>query len=303
MPTIARGLPARLASAALALPLFLACTAPRSVLMSPEATPKGRFRVGAELGLNVATQTSEALGQGLESSVQRIWDRYQHDTVAIAADSLNDLAKALMAYSLDPVSAPAGVQIRYGLWHRLDIGYRYDGGAHAFDLRYQWMGPEAAQAPGWRGSLAAQYSTQDYTLPSIAGLDKLQDLLRYEFTRRDFLFPLIVGRPLGGEGRFGSFGMGLAYDLSLVQWDSEVVRVVEKEEGGGTRPFAPLRGEKAISAYGGFADVRLGYRYVFLLGSLSLYWQDYGTYELFGGKRVSLSGWTVMPTLGLEFRI
>jgi hypothetical protein len=294
---------ARLFLLPLALFAAAACTAPRAVLLSPEATPKGKFRFGAQMGVNMPTQTSEALYGGLEGSAKRVWDRYQHDTVAISADSLNDLAKALVAYSLDPLSVPAGVQIRYGLWHRLDIGYRYDGGANAFDLRYQWMGPEAAAAPGWRGSLAFQYSSQDYTLPSVLGLDKLQDLLRYEFTRKDFLFPLIVGKPLGKEGRIGSIGMGLAYDLSLVKWDSEILNLVEKLDNGETKKFEPLQGEKTISAYGAFFDFRAGYKYVFLLGSFTLYWQDYGTFELFGGKTTSLEGWTLMPTLGLEVRI
>jgi hypothetical protein len=281
----------------------ISCTAPRAVLHSPEATPKGHFRFGGQMGLNMPSQTSEALYGGLEGSAKRIWDRYQNDTVAIAADSLNDLAKALVAYSLDPLSVPAGMQIRYGLWHRLDIGYRYDGGANAFDVRYQWMGPEAAAEPGWRGSLAFQYSAQDYSLPSFLYLDKLQELLRYEFSRKDFLFPLIIGKPLGKDGRFGSIGMGLAYDLSLVKWNSEVLNLVEELPGGGTREFEPLQGEKTISAYGAFFDFRAGYKYVFLLGSLSLYWQDYGSYQLFGGKKVSLKGWTLMPILGLEVRI
>jgi hypothetical protein len=298
--------PTRLARTLL-LPLAalaaISCSAPRAVLQSPEATPKGRFRFGAHMGLNIPTQTSAALYGGLEGSAKRIWDRYQNDTVAITADSLNDLAKALVAYSLDPLGAPSGMQIRYGLWHRLDIGYRYDGGANAFDARYQWMGPEAAAAPGWRGSLAFQYSSQDYSLPSALYLDKLQELLRYEFTRKDFLFPLIVGKPLGKEGRIGSLGMGLVYDLSLVEWNSQVLNLVEQLPEGGTREFEPLQGEKAISAYGAFFNFRAGYKYVFLLGSFSLYWQDYGTYELFGGKKVGLEGWTLMPTLGLEFRI
>jgi hypothetical protein len=114
---------------------------------------------------------------------------------------------------------------------------------------------------------------------------------------------VIFGRPLGAEGRFGSLGLGLAYDWSQVEWDSQLLKLVEKLPEGGTRPFEALRGDKTISAYGGFANLRLGYRYAFLVGSLSAYWQDYGTYRLFGGKTASLSGWTVLPALGLEFRM
>jgi len=218
------------------------------VMLSPEATPKGKFRVGAEVGVNVATQTSEALSDGLESSAKMLWNQSRNDTVAITADSLNALTKALMAYSLDPLTVPLGVQIRYGLWHRLDVGYRYVGGVHAFDVRYQWLGPEEASLPGWRASLALQYCSQDYQLPSVAGLDKLQDLLQYEFTRNDFLVPLIFGRPLGPEGKLGSFGFGLAYDLSMVEWDSQLLQWSRKPRAArgpstpstGTRPFPPM---------------------------------------------------------------
>lgn len=299
---------ASMASAALIALIALivaGCAGPRAVLHSPEATPKGKWRVGGTMDVNLPTQTSRSMFGGLRDGIDLLHDRAKgSDSVAITADSLNDLAEALVAYSLDPIGAQPGLHVRYGLLPRVDAGYRYAGGVHVFDARAQFLGPAGGEggkaAPGWRGSVAVQYSGQDYTLP--APLDKLQSLLRYEFKRKDILVPLIFGRPFGPRGDLGEFGLGAAYNLSLIEYDSEILKLVEKVDGGLTRPFANLRGERAIHAFGGFANARLGYRFVHLLASLAVYRQDYGTYELFGGRRTSLRGWTVQPSGGLEFR-
>ena len=61
----------RCASHRCRLALFAAaCTGPRNILLSPEATPKGDFRVGGSMDVNLPTQTSEALFGGLEGGVE-----------------------------------------------------------------------------------------------------------------------------------------------------------------------------------------------------------------------------------------
>lgn len=290
-----------LAGALAALSTLLACTGPRSVLHSPEATPKGSWRVGGSMDANLPTQTSEALYGGLEGGVRALHDRVAESdsAVPITADSLNDLTRALIAYSLDPIGMSPSLWLRYGLWHRVDAGYRYAGGVHAFDARFQFLGPQGAGS-GWRGSLAAQYSSQDYELPSL--LSKLQSVLRYEFKRKDLLFPLVLGKPFGADGRYGDFGLGAAYNLSFIEYGSEILKLVEKADSAAARPFEDLQGERTVHALGGFANLRAGYRHVFLLASFAAYRQDYGTFKLFGGERTSLSGWTFAPSFGMELR-
>lgn len=290
----------------LALALFAAgCTGPRSILHSPDATPKGDWRVGGGMDVNLPTQTSKALYGGLEGGIDGLYSRVKgsDSTVPITADSLNDLTKALIAYSIDPLGAQPTLFVRYGAWRRMDAGYRFAGGVHAFDARYQFLGPVAGDAAGntraWRGSLAVQYSSQSFELPSLMG--KLQETLRYEFKRKDVLFPLIFGKPIGADGRYGSFGIGAAYNLALIEYDSEILKLVERVDTGAVRPFENLRGDRLIHSFGGFANARLGYRHVFALASFALYKQDYGTFKLFGGEKAELAGWTLMPSLGLEF--
>lgn len=295
---------ASLASAAVIL-CFAACTAPRSILNSPDALPQGSFAAGMGMDVNIPTATATALYGGLENGIVALYDRTTSDaTTPITADSLNDYAKALIAYSLDPLGTQYSVYARYGFLPGVDGGYRWSGGAHALEARWQFMGPLADDSlgEGWRGSIGLQASTQSFEMPSTFGLDKLQSLLRYEFNRKDILIPLSFGKPFGKRGRFGGFALGAAYDLGLVEYESEILKLVERMEDGSTRAFAPLHGERKISAYGVFANVRGGYRWVFLTAAFACYYQDYGEYELFGGRKASLSGMTFLPSFAVETR-
>jgi hypothetical protein len=293
-----------------ALFLAAACTAPRSVLLSPEALPKGGLEAGIQLDGNIPTQTAAALYGGIEDGIGDLYDRASgNGAAAIKADSLNGMLKALIAYSVDPLASQPGAFVRYGFFPRLDGGYHRNGSANALDVRWQFLGPvardtaaPAKDAKAWRGSIGLQVSSQSFELPSVLGLDKLQSLLRYDFKRKDILVPLMIGKPWDARGRYGGFTVGTAYNLTFLEYDSDLRKLVEQLDDGSTRPFAALHGKRTISAYGGFVNARLGYRWIFLVGSMACYWQDYGTFTLAGGKRENLKGLTFLPTLGLEAR-
>ncbi len=297
----------RFLSSLFALILITACTAPRSVLYSPQALPKGTIQAGVNADVNLPTQTSKALYGSFDEGVKTLYNNVSNRTdTSITADSLNGFVKALIAYSIDPLGVQPGIYIRYGFWPRFEGGYHRNGSANGFDLRWQFMGPNSKDSVGennaWSGTIGAQYSSQSFELPSIAGLDKLQSLLQYSFDRKDILFPLVLGKPIGANGRYGSFGLGLAYNLTFIEYDSDIRKMVEKLQNGSTKPFENFHGEKTISSYGGFANAHLGYRWVYLIGSLSAFWQDYGTFNLFGGQKTDLAGWTIVPSMALEFR-
>ncbi len=291
----------------------IGCTGPRSMLNSPEVTAKGHWRAGGNMDVNLPTQTADALEDGINHGINMLVGRLDgKDTASIAADSLNPLTRALVAYSLDPIGPQTGVFIRYGFLSRWDAGYRLAGAAHTFDVRYQFLGPVAAgprdasanDSPSeWQGSAGIQYSQQSYDLPSVVGLDKLQELLQFEFKRKDIMVPVAFGKPWGKQGRYGGFGIGGMYNLSLISYGAGNKKLLERLPDGTTRAFKRVEGEKKISSYGGFANLRLGYKYVYLLGSANVYYQNYGKYELFGGQTTELKGWTFIPALGLEFRI
>jgi len=63
--------------------------------------------------------------------------------------------------------------LRYGVWNRLDAGYKYSLGAHAIDARFQFWGTPGTRASDpsgenlhadWAASIGAQYSHQSFEL-------------------------------------------------------------------------------------------------------------------------------------------
>jgi hypothetical protein len=291
---------------------FAGCAAPRTGTLSPAALPKGDLALGGQSTLNLPTQTSSALYGGLEDGIQRLIDESSdQDTTAIKAQDLNAYVRALFAYSLDPLGSGMDFYARYGLFDRLDAGYAYASGAHAFQVRYQFTGPILAptrndkkpaptSSDAWQGSAALQYSWQDYDLPSFLYLDKLQSLLRYEFSRRDILIPVVFGKSLGANGRYGSLGMGAAFHYAWIEYGSDIFDWVEELDDGSTRPFEKVQGHLQYPSYGLFSNARLGYKHVFVVLSFAAFYQQYGEIELFGGEKTELSGMTFTPSLGLE---
>lgn len=295
---------------ALATAFYVAgCAAPRAGYLSPGTVGKGHVAVSGHMPINLPTQTSASLYGGLEEGVKTL---VAQDTAAIAARDLNDMIEALYAYSLDPLGGGMDLGLRYGVMQNFDLGYAYASGAHALSAQWQFLGPSATDAAveysvsAWQGSFTLQYSWQDYDLPSVAYLDKLQSLLRYEFKRSDLYLPLVFGRALGDRGRFGSLAFGPALNYTWITYGSDLLQVVEKLDDGSTRPFANLQGEKTFASYGGFVNARLGYRYVFVVLACAAFYQDYGEWPLFsgnvGGETTHLKGMTFIPSAGLELR-
>ena len=284
------------------VPFFLiACAGPRSVNLTPEAAPKGQFRIESDVALHLPTNTSQALYGGLEGGIKSLYNQISGgNTVAMTVDSMNGYIEAILAYALDPLGPTPGLSLHYGVLERFDVGYRRESGANAFDIRCQFLGVPGKSGGGWKGSVALQYSSQKYEFPSFLGLNKLQDLFKLEFKRKDFLVPIAVGKEFGGGGRFGSFALGGVYDLALISYGTEYTRVIELLTN---QPFQNLRGEKKVHAFGSFATVRGGYKFIYAVASLTTYWQNYGNFVFYGNETKSWSGFTFMPSLGVEFRL
>ena len=61
--------------------------------------------------------------------------------------------------------------------------------------------------------------------------------------------------------------------------------------------------KRDFSSFGGFVNLKLGYRYFYVIPAVSLFYQNYGDYALLNGQSTSLSGFTVVPSLGFQLRI
>jgi hypothetical protein len=61
------------------------------------------------------------------------------------------------------------------------------------------------------------------------------------------------------------------------------------------------QGRITYSSYGLFVNIKAGYKIVYALAGLSLYYQDYGTFTLYKQKTAAYSDTTIVPTLGIQF--
>jgi hypothetical protein len=275
------------------------CSAPRHVIHSGKVTPKGHVKLGCNGSYSLPTATIKALFSGIEGGTRRITGQ---DTI-VYDSSFNSFTKAMTIYSVDPLLLNVDFYIRYGLMERVDIGYAWNGGVHVFDARFQFLGSTGTvrnpSKEKWYGSAGIQYSGQSYELPSFLG--DLQSALKYRLKRKDLLIPIAFSRSFGEEEKYGSVGFGALYSITWLTYDY-APNIVYELVALAYRPVAEVpRGTTHFSAYGAFANLKLGYRFIYGLLGLSLYYQDYGTFNLFKNETVSFNGMSIIPSLGIQF--
>jgi hypothetical protein len=289
-----------LAAAAL---LATSCTAPRAIVATGKVTPQGEFRVGYNQGFNVATASLSKVGSAVKEAAAQALTQQKVDYTA----TTTELQAAALAYVLDPVQPTADLSVRYGIVPRLDAGYKYAFGSHVFDAAYQLLGPTgtpenpgAGAATGTTyASLGLQFATQRAKLPSLSFLSNINSLLNFRANRNDLLIPLTFSNSFGPEEEIGAISYGVVYAHSWVSYGF----APDKLYTGSTKvPELPLQ-SRNFSSFGGFVNLKLGYRYFYVIPAVSLFYQNYGDYALLNGQSTSLSGLTVVPSLGLQLRI
>jgi len=278
------------------------CVAPRTIVSTGKVTPRGEFRVGGNAAFNVATATLSKGGSALKSAVQSATGK---DTVQYN-QSITDLQAAALAYVLDPVQPTSDLYLRYGVIDRLDVGYKYAFGSHVFDAMYQFLGPVGTpEHPVGRSgdtyaSIGLQYATQRAKLPGLSYLDNLTNLVGFRASRNDLLVPLVFSRSFGPEEENGAFSYGLVYAHTFLRYGFAPSKIYVSASQ--QVPELPTSREN-FSSYGAFINVKVGYRYVYVIPALSIFYQNYGTFALLNNRTTSLSGVTIVPSIGLQFRI
>ncbi len=284
------------------LALITSCTAPRSVYQSGKVTPHKEIKVGASLIGNIATQPIFSISDATRSSIEMLSRR---DTIDYD-ESINDLAEAALAYTLDPITPNYDFYIRYGLLERVDVGYKYTGGAHSLDAMYQFLGSTGTWAnpgrKGMHGSIGLQYSGQQLRLPGGWLMGRAQRLLGFHARRRDIMIPLIFSVPFGNEEEYGNLSFGVAYNHSFITYGYRPARIVDRA-GMNRVPLEPFTERENYGSWGGFINAKFGYRYVYFVPALSIFYQNYGTYQLFRQQTTTLSGWTFIPSLGIQIHL
>ncbi|MCC9168019.1 hypothetical protein [Pontibacter harenae] len=290
---------AKVACLLLMLGLVAGCTAPRSVINSGKVTAPGQFKFGGNFGGNIATEPISQLDDITNAAVDAITKK---DTI-LYDNEIDVFSRALVAYSLDPVGPTFDFYVRYGIAPRFDAGYKYASGAHALDVQYQFLGPTGTPLnPGegkWYGSIALQYAAQSSGLVNQLLLDKLVPVFKFTASRRDITVPLIFSTSFGPEEEIGSFSFGVVYNHTFIKYGFEPRRLFRKYGEEYIRVESVME-KNNFPSFGFFLNGKIGYRYVYLLPALTVYYQNYGTYSFLEDREYSFSGMTFIPSLGLQ---
>ena len=283
--------------------LATSCTAPRAIVATGKVTPQGEFRVGYNQGYNIATAPLAKAGTALKDAATMAANK---DTVGYGG-SIKNLQAAALAYLLDPVASTADLSLRYGIMPRLDAGFKYAFGSYVFDAQYQLLGPTGTpENPDPRAgtgttyaSVGLQFATQRSKLPSIPFLSNINSLLNLKATRNDLLVPLIISHSFGPEEQFGAISYGVVYAHSWVNYSFAPGNVYLNNQ-----KIPELSNQsRNFSSYGGFLNLKFGYRYFYVIPAISIFYQNYGEYALLNGASTSLSGVTFVPSIGFQVRI
>jgi hypothetical protein len=291
------------ALAAASLLLASACSAPRAIISTGKVTPQGEFRVGYNQGFNLATAPLAKAGSAVKEAASQAATQQKVDYT----DATTQLQAAALAYILDPVQPTADLNIRYGIVPRLDAGFKYAFGSYVFDTQYQLLGPTGSPENPDRGavsgttyaSIGLQFATQRAKLPSLPFLSDINSVLNFRATRNDLLVPLTFSQSFGPEEEIGAISYGLVYAHSWVSYGFAPTKIYN---GSVQVPELPLQ-SRNFSSFGGFVNLKLGYRYLYVIPAISVFYQNYGDYALLNGASTSLSGVTFVPSIGLQLRI
>ncbi len=297
------GRPRAAARAAVALLFASSCTAPRAIVATGKVTPQGEFRVGYNQGLNLASAPIAKAGSAVKEAASQAASQQKVGYT----DATTQLQAAALAYVLDPVQPTADLSIRYGIVPRLDAGYKYAFGSHVFDAQYQLLGPTGTpENPGpgaatgtTYASIGLQFATQRAKLPSIPFLSDINAVLNFRATRHDLLIPLTFSNSFGPEEEFGAISYGLVYAHSWVSYGFAPDKIYT---GSVKVPELPLQ-SRNFSSFGGFLNLKFGYRYFYVIPAVSVFYQNYGDFTLLNNQSTSLSGVTFVPSIGLQLRI
>jgi hypothetical protein len=286
----------------LVMGLAAGCTPSRSITASGKVTPKGAFKIGGNTAFNAATAPLGQIDEVTKSAVQAIENRD-----SIYFEDVRGLSRGLLAYSLDPVAPTNDFYIRYGIAKRVDVGYKFASGAHVFDAMYQFMGglgtPDNPGPAGLHGSIGLQYAGQHADLPGKLGLNKLSAIFNYDLSRKDMLVPLVFSHSFGPEEQYGNISWGLVYGHTFIKYGFAPSKLFVRNAGDEIKRVNPFLQKEHYSSYGAFFNAKIGFKYAYLLPALSIYYQNYGTYNLFGLQQESFKGMTFIPSLGLQINL
>jgi len=280
--------------------IIASCTPPRAIYNSGKVTPHKQFKVGADFSANLTSHIARSLYDNVKSVATPLLTK---DSLNLN-DQITYLNKTALAYAIDPFGVGYGFYARYGVASRFDLGYKFTSGTHVFDGMYQFMGStgtfEAPRKDVLNGSAGVQYSFKSYDLPSWSGLDKAQSVLGFNFKRKDLMIPLIFSLSLGEEETYGSVAFGCVYSRTFINYGFGNNRIYDTLNHHAPQLVNFLDVKNNFSAFGTFFNIKLGYKFIYVIPACALYYQNYGTYKLIDGSEAKFKGFSFVPSLGVQ---
>lgn len=277
--------------------IFSACSGSRAITNSGKVTPKGKVQIGADMTLNIPTATGTSVFELGKDFI----DTYGEEDSLFVNTQVENAQKALYAYSIDPLASGYDFFIRYGFVRNFDAGYKYSSGAHKLDFQYQFLGDSChwqGNNKNFNGSISVQFSYVSMDFSNFY-LDEVSSLLGFEYTKSTLLVPVIFSQSFGEDEKIGRIAFGAVYCHTFMDYSIIPTNLYSYENV----KYKAESHSVDYPSFGLFSSLKLGYKYVYLLGSLSMYYQNYGSYTLFTGQKASFKGVTIIPTIGLHFML
>lgn len=262
---------------------------------SGRVAPKGTVVGGLTYMANVSQESSVLMSDVLKNQIEN----FANNDTAEYNKLLSDANAAIVAYAVDPIALGAQFYLRVGVWDRLELGYTRAKSTNMFSLQGQFLGFEKERVEQskkrWYGSAGLQYSWNSYNLPSFFG--KLQDRFGFEYKRRDLLLPLNFSYSLGPNETYGAIGFGAVLGFHRIDYSFLPDRIVN-DQGA---VLQPTNHRNKYRSFGFFVNVKAGYKYVYIIPSIAIYYQEYGTYPLLDRSTLVLRGFTFVPAITIQF--
>lgn len=284
----------RIGFLALILGTLASCSVPKVMNQSGRVAPKGTVTGGLTYMANVSQVSSVIMGDVVKNYIQdyKSGDSVEYDKLLLDANA------ALVAYAIDPIAFGPQFYVRVGVWDRLELGYTRTKRTNMFSLQTQFLGFEKERIEEskirWYGSAGLQYSWNKYNLPDFFG--KVQNRLGFEYKRRDLLIPINFSYSFGPNETYGAIGFGAVIGFHRIEYSFLPDRIFN-DKG---MPLQPVNYINKFSSIGFFANIKFGYKYAYLIPSIAVYYQEYGTYPLLDRSTIFLKGFTFVPALTLQ---
>jgi hypothetical protein len=114
---------------------------------------------------------------------------------------------------------------------------------------------------------------------------------------------LVFSTPFGPEETYGNFTFGFVYGHSFIKYGFNPSKHLVRYIGNNFEKIPSFTHKEDYSSFGVVFNAKIGYKYAYFLPALSIYHQNYGTYNLFGMQQESYRGLTIIPSVGLQLNL